>query len=144
MPAFAEEAALEWDIVGLPVGRERANLAGGAGYCVSSKSRDKEAAWTLVRYLAGPKGQALFAESGVITPARRSIREDSIFLRQQPYDARVWVEESEHGRVALNAPARDAAVALVEPALAAVWRGERSAAEAVGAVLPDLRRLLER
>jgi multiple sugar transport system substrate-binding protein len=144
VPIFAEEASLQWDIVGLPVGRERANLAGGSGYTISSKSQKKDAAWALVRFLEGPKGQALFAESGVITPARRSIREENIFLRQQPYNARIWAEETEYGRPNLNAPIREAFVRQVEPALASVWRGERSAAEAVGAILPQLRLLVER
>src|SRR5687768_18595684 len=41
VPALAEEAALQWDVVGLPVGRERANLAGGAGYTMSTRSKHK-------------------------------------------------------------------------------------------------------
>ncbi len=144
VPAFAEQVNLEWDIVGLPVGRERINLAGGAGYTMSSRSTNKDAAWAFIRYLEGPKGQALFAESGVITPARRSIREENIFLRQQPYDARVWAEETEHGRPNLNAPVREEFTRLVEKALITVWNGERSAAEAIGEILPELRRMVER
>ena len=143
VPIFAETAGLDWDIVGLPAGRQRANLAGGAGYTMSSTSRNKDAAWALLRYLESPKGQALFAESGVIVPARRSIREDNVFLRQQPYNARVWAEETEYGRPNLNAPVREPVVRLVEGALASVWLGGRSAADAIGSILPELRRLVE-
>jgi multiple sugar transport system substrate-binding protein len=143
VPAFVEQPGLDWDVVGLPVARERANMAGGAGYTIWAGSQHKEAAWKLLQFLTGPKGQSLFAESGVIVAARRSIREDNIFLRQQPYNARVWGEETTFGRPTLNAPIREAVVQTVEPALARVWRGERSAAEAVNGVLPELRRLVE-
>jgi multiple sugar transport system substrate-binding protein len=143
VPAFAERAGLRWDVAPLPVGRERANMAGGAGYTISARSSKKEAAWALLRFLGGQKGQALFAESGVVVPARRSIREDSIFLKQQPYGVGVWADETEHGRPPLNAPVREAVIRIVEPALATVWRGERSAADAIQSVLPELRRLVE-
>ena len=58
------------------------NVAGGAGYTLWSGSKYKDAAWALLRFLESEKGQALFAESGIIVPARRSIREDNIFLRE--------------------------------------------------------------
>jgi multiple sugar transport system substrate-binding protein len=144
VPALANEPDLQWDVVGLPMRRERANLAGGAGYTISTTSQHKDAAWALVRFLEGERGQALFAESGAITPARRSVREDNIFLRQQPYNARVFAEESEFGRPNLNIPQTSEPDRLVEAALAPVWRGERSAAQAVEQLLPDLRRLVER
>jgi multiple sugar transport system substrate-binding protein len=142
VPALAEEAALQWDVVGLPVGRERANLAGGAGYTMSTRSKHKDAAWALLRYLEGPKGQALFAESGVIVPARRSVREDNIFLRQQPYNARVFSEESEYGRPNLNAPGSREFEELTEAALKPVWFGEQSPNEAIRLLVPKLRLLI--
>ena len=144
VPVLANEPGLKWDVVGLPTRRERANLAGGAGYAISASSKQKEAAWALVRFLEGPKGQALFAESGLVVPARRSIREDNIFLRQQPYNARVFGEESEVGRPNLNIPQASDIDRLTEAALAPVWLGERSAAAAVDELVPSLRFLVER
>jgi multiple sugar transport system substrate-binding protein len=144
VPVLANEPNLSWDVVGLPVGRERANLAGGAGYTISATSHHKEAAWALVRFLEGERGQALFAESGAITPARRSVREDNIFLRQQPFNARVFAEESEFGRPNLSIPQTSEPDRLTEDALAPVWQGERSAGQAVAEVLPQLRLLVER
>jgi multiple sugar transport system substrate-binding protein len=142
VPAFAEESNLSWDIVGLPFRQQRANLAGGAGYTISSRSQQKDAAWALVRFLVGPKGQALFAESGVIVPARRSIREDNIFLRQQPYNARVFSEESEYGRPNLNAPGSREFEELTEAALKPVWFGEQLPNEAIRLLVPKLRLLI--
>jgi multiple sugar transport system substrate-binding protein len=144
VPVLANEPNLSWDVVGLPMRRERANLAGGAGYTISATSNHKDAAWALVRFLEGERGQALFAESGAITPARRSVREDNIFLRQQPYNARVFAEETEYGRPNLNIPQTSEPDRLTEAALTPVWQGERSAAQAIEELLPELRRLVER
>jgi multiple sugar transport system substrate-binding protein len=144
VPILAEEPNLKWDVIGLPMRALRVNLAGGAGYTISSASPNKEAAWKLVRFLESEKGQALFAESGLIVPARRSVREDSIFLRQQPFNVRVFAEETELGRPNLNIPQAGEINRLSEAFLAPVWRGERSAAEALGQLAPELRQLLKR
>ena len=102
--AAIEAPDLHWDVVGLPARREQANLAGGAAYTIAAGRSHKEAAWALVRFLEGPRGQALFNESGLIVPARRSIREDNIFLRQTNYDSQVFADETDRGRPNLNSP----------------------------------------
>ena len=144
VPALANEASLKWDVVGLPMGRERANLAAGAGYAIAASSTKKDAAWELLRYLEGTRGQALFAESGLIVPARRSVREDNVFLRQQPYDAAVFARETEFGRPNLTIPQTSKSDRLIEVALGPVWQGEQMAAEAIDQLVPRLRPLVER
>ena len=144
IPGLIEEPDLLWDIVGLPARREQANLAGGAAYTIAAGSSRKEAAWALVRFLEGPRGQALFSESGLIVPARRSIREDNIFLRQTNYDSQVFAAETDRGRPILNGPLSAEARRLSNAALLPLWRGEVSAQTAVENLAPGLRRLLER
>ena len=94
-----------------------------------------------VEGLAKATGQALYAESGLIVPARRSIREDHVFLRQQPYATQVFVEETELGRPNLNIPQAGDINRLLSQALQPVWR-ERTAAEAIREVAPALRQLI--
>lgn len=142
VPAFTETPGLTWEIAPLPAGVARANVAGGAGFVVSRRSQNKDAAWLLVRYLTGAKAQAMLAESGVITPARRAISEDNIFLRQQPYRATVFVSETEYGRAVPNFARVDELYAMINRALAPVWRGEQSVDVAVDALAPQLRELL--
>ena len=144
VPALAEEPGLKWDIVGLPTRAQRANLAGGAGYTISAGSEKKDAAWALVRFLEGETGQALFAESGLVVPARRSVREDNIFVRQQPYNVRVFSEETEYGRPNLNHPLAIEVNRLADAALTPVWLGERSAADAIEDLVPNLQALVGR
>ena len=77
----------------------------------------------LVVLLAGPKGQARFAECGLITPARRSVGEVHIFLRRQPYNLWAFLEETGHGRANLHPRRGDDLNALLDRSLLPVWRG---------------------
>lgn len=142
VPVFTEAQNLTWDIAPLPGAVTRANVAGGAGYVVSRRSPHKDAAWQLVEFLTGRKGQALFAESGVITPARRSVGEDNIFLRQQGYRAGVFLSEGEVVRAVPNFPGVTEMDSLINTSLAPVWRGERTAAEAVAELAPRIQQTL--
>ncbi len=143
VPTFSENAALRWDVAPLPRGARAANVAGGAGYVIARRAPDPDLAWEFIKFLTGPKGQAIFAESGQITPARRSVREDNIFLRRSSYNARVFIDEVETGQPNLIFPRADAISATLDRALDPVWRGEESAATALNRVVPELERELK-
>ena len=143
VPWFANTAELEWQVAPLPRGLERANVAGGAGFVLSRRSAQKEAAWQLIRFLTGPKAQAVLAESGTITPARRSVREDSIFLRQQPYRAEVFRSESAVGRPIPNFPGATDFYRLMNEGLLPVWRGERRPADVLRELAPQAQRIVD-
>ena len=142
VPWFANEPELSWDVAPLPRNLARVNVAGGAGFVMSSRSQNKEAAWQLMRFLVSPKAQALLAGSGVITPARRSVREDSIFLRQAPYHAEVFLQETELGRPVPNFPGVTEMERAVDEGLGALWRGERSAADVLRDLQPKVERIV--
>ena len=143
VPWFTEAAGLSWDVAPLPGAAVRANVAGGAGFVVSRRAANKDAAWELVKFLTGPKAQAILAESGVITPARRSVREDSIFLRQQRYQAQVFLAETELGRPVPNFPGATEVGRLMDAGLAPVWRGERPAADVLRDLAPQVQRVID-
>jgi len=111
---------------------------------IAAGSRNKEAAWTFLKWLESPKGQAIFAESGIAVPARRSVGQANIFLKQQPpHNAAVFLEETERGRPDPVFRGGKEAQRLLDEALRPVWKGERSASGAVAEVVPDVNRLLD-
>jgi multiple sugar transport system substrate-binding protein len=142
VPTFAEAGGLAWDVAPLPRGREQANVAGGAGYVLSRRSANQDAAWELIRFLTGRKGQAIFAESGVITPARRSVREDNIFLRRRPYHAEVFLSETQAGRTVPNFPGVTEMDRVINAGLAPVWRGERPVADVLRELSPRVQEVI--
>jgi multiple sugar transport system substrate-binding protein len=143
IPSLAEEPNLKWDVVGLPSRRQKANLAGGAGYTIAANSPNKDAAWELVRFLTSERGQAMFAESGLVVPARRSIREDNIFLRQQPYDTFAFTSETDVGRPNINFPRAGEVNRLLDATLQSVWTGQRPPRDALREVVPLLDLLIQ-
>lgn len=139
VPWFANAPNLAWDVAPLPQEKLRVNVAGGAGFTISRRSEQKDAAWQLVRFLTSPKAQAILSESGLITPARRSVREDSIFMRQQPYQAGVFLAETEIGRPIPNFPGVTELFRVMDDGLKPVWRGERPAADVLEELAPKVR-----
>jgi multiple sugar transport system substrate-binding protein len=141
VPWFANEPDLAWDVAPLPQGVERVNVAGGAGFVISRRSQHQEAAWALVRYLTGPKAQAMLSDSGVIVPARRSVREDNIFIRQRPYRADIFLSETEIGRPVPSFAGGTAREQRIDQSLIPLWRGEQSAAEVLHQLQPRVEEL---
>ncbi|MFN8557717.1 MAG: sugar ABC transporter substrate-binding protein [Dehalococcoidia bacterium] len=144
VPVFTETPGLSWDVAPLPRDAVRTNVAGGAGFVVSRRSTQKDAAWQLVTFLSGRKAQAMVAESGVITPARRSVREDNIFMRQEGYRADVFLSETELGRPVPSFPGVTTVETLMEEGLAPLWRGERSGAEVARDLAPRVQDVINR
>jgi multiple sugar transport system substrate-binding protein len=129
IPVFAQTSGLRWDVVPLPAGKKRANVLGGAGYAVHKNSKYKEEAWTFVKWLTGPIGQALFADTGVVVPARKSVRENNLFLRLQPYNTQVFLQETEIGVPYPEFLLSGDVDSLMDEQLKPVWQGKATAAD---------------
>jgi multiple sugar transport system substrate-binding protein len=137
LPGFAAMPSLRLDVVGLPQHKSRVNVAGGASYVITSGSQKKDAAWTFLKWLEGPKGQAIFTETGIGVPSRRSVGEADVFLKQQPpHDASVFLDETELGRPNPSFEGVQEATRLFDQAFVPVWEGTESAREAIEKVVP--------
>jgi len=145
LPGFAATPSLRFDVVGLPQHRRRVNVAGGGGYVITSESQKKEAAWTFLKWLEGSKGQAIFTETGIGVPSRRSVGKADVFLKQQPpHDASVFLDETELGRPNPLFEGVQEATRLFDEAFVPVWKGQKSAREAVEEVAPLVDAVLSR
>ncbi len=72
--------------------RARGNLAFTVSYSIGRHSRNKAAAWTLLRYLVGRQGMAVWTRNSGFLPSRSDVRPAAgrgAFLREAPY-ARPW------------------------------------------------------
>jgi multiple sugar transport system substrate-binding protein len=134
---YGQNRDLKWDIVPLPAGKKRANVLGGAGYTIHKNSQHKEAAWTFLQWLVGPIGQALFADTGVMVPSLKSVRENNIFIRQQPYNAQVFVDETELGTPYPEFLLSNKVDSIMSEQLRPVWLGQAKPAEVL-AKLPAM------
>ncbi len=144
VPAFTQIKDFEWDVVGLPQHQRRGNVAAGAGYVISANTPHPQEAWEFLKFLSGPKGQAIFAESGLAVPARRSVAESQIFKKAgTPYNVQIFLDEVEIGEpdpafVGFN----EIMDLMNEQVLPPVWRGEQDAAGALKAALPQIEQIV--
>jgi multiple sugar transport system substrate-binding protein len=148
VPTFSE-AAFEWDIAPLPAGPTgiRANTLGGAGYVISATSNNQEAAWTFLKFLAGPEGQSIFAGTGLAVPAFISDETASAFAQALPetINGAVFIEETANGQLFPVFPGwREIESTIVIPMLDLVWNGELSAEEAIARMAPQVEEALAR
>mgnify|MGYP002400607205 CR=1 FL=1 len=118
VPLFAGSAGLHWAAAPLPRSVEAVNYAGGAGYVIAARSRHPQQAWTFLKWLLSTKGEAIFTESGLVVPSRRSVGNSNLFLHEgvpaavraaspgtsdgpgnlSPAVGRVFLSETERGR----------------------------------------------
>lgn len=145
VPAFLEIDTFEWDVVGLPQQKREANLAAGAGYFIAADTEHPDEAWAFLKFLAGPKGQAIFTEAGVAVPSRRSVAASEIFKKPRAsYDINTFLEEVEIGEADPAFPGANEIINLMnEEVLVPVWRGEQQADEALQAALPEIERIID-
>lgn len=83
-PAFRQITEFDWDIALFPPGPKAGNryrLPGtAAGYGIIVKTKNPEASWKLVKYLAGEEGLTRLANTGLVQPAVMKIAESEVFL----------------------------------------------------------------
>jgi multiple sugar transport system substrate-binding protein len=136
---YGQTMGLKWDVVPLPAAKKRVNILGGAGYVINKNSKHKEEAWIFLKWLTGPVGQAIFADTGVMVPSRKSVREDNIYLRQQPYNTKVFLEETELGQPYPEFLLSAKVDSILNEQLQPIWEGKAKAQE----VLPKLAGMIE-
>ncbi len=146
VPAFADIDEFEWDVVNLPKQKRAGNLAAGAGYVISANTEHPDEAWEFLKFLGSPKGQAIFAESGVVVPARRSVAQSAIFTEQKPkHNAQAFLGAVESGEPNPAFPGANEIIEMMNNVvLPPVYRGEQDAASAIQAALPEIEDILEK
>ena len=81
------KAGMNYDVAVVPIPPQgkRWNPAGGAGWVMSAKSDNKDAAWTFLQWLQSPNGgEKLYTERGEIFPALQSVANSPAFMTDQP------------------------------------------------------------
>lgn len=99
-----------WDVAPLPVYKEydedgnvtvhgvQAGHSGSMGLAISYGSKKKEAAWELVKYIAGREGQTAQSEAGFVIPNQVDLANSPVFLQpdQAPKNAQVFIDAARY------------------------------------------------
>lgn len=65
----ADPLDFEWDVVRCPMWKNQRVKAGVLNFGISADSKNKEAAWDLLKFMCGPEGMRIVAESNMALPA---------------------------------------------------------------------------
>lgn len=97
-PYLRANLDFDWDIVLFPRGPDgpRRFYGGGSGYGILRSSRHPEAAWLLVKHLAGEPGQTALARAGVAQPALRELARSLVSgVGEKPRNAPAWLRAAD-------------------------------------------------
>lgn len=81
IPIIAREAKFRWDLGPAPRQKRFASQTNFVGFCMMSQSKQKEAAWRFLKFLAGPEAQTIIARKRQGIPALKSAALSPEFLR---------------------------------------------------------------
>jgi multiple sugar transport system substrate-binding protein len=130
-PTF-NAAGLNYDVAPIPIprGGERVNNNDGARFVMSSRSLNKDAAWTFLSWLQSAEGGLrIYTENGEIFPALKSLAESESFLGLEiaPANREAFNIEASGGRYLVLGDFPDWGElndTVVTPGLDLMWTGE--------------------
>ena len=67
LPTYKENP-FEWDVVRMPMDKNQNTKAGILNWGISKSTKNPEAAWDLLKFLCGPEGNRIVAESNMALP----------------------------------------------------------------------------
>lgn len=152
VPLFGAAQGLRWGVAGLPTGIKDANYAGGAGYVISAGARHQQAAWTFLQWLLSAKGEAIFTESGLIVPSRRSVGHSNLFMHQgSPMTApgagsdvgSVFLAETEKGVGQPAFPGSTPITDAIDDGLEPIWSANADPATILTGLAPKIDAMLK-
>lgn len=84
----------DWDVAALPSQGQTTSILHSDDYCMPAGGKNKDAAWKLIEFAAGPQGQTTMTQIGRLVPSLKAIAESPVFLdpKAKPANSKVWLE----------------------------------------------------
>ncbi|MDD5173213.1 MAG: sugar ABC transporter substrate-binding protein [Candidatus Omnitrophica bacterium] len=147
-PGLRKMASLDWDVAMFPKGPGgiRAFGTGGSGYCILKETKNPEAAFEVIKALAGRSGQTMLADTGLAQPAIKDIAQSGhwAFDNKKPKNKSMLDEAMKYVIYEPFHPAwREAKELYINPELDMVFSGKRSVEDAVENFTVKVDRLLK-
>jgi multiple sugar transport system substrate-binding protein len=118
--------------------RARGNLAFTVSYSIARASKNKPAAWELLRYLTGPEGMRLWIQGGIALPSRSDVRSAS------GANGQTLLREAASARPWQFAPGFSRVMTVAGNELQAVIEGKEQIAEMIGKIESEATSALRR
>lgn len=138
----------DWDVVQFPKNAEgiRGTGSGGSGYAILKSSKNKEAAWEVIKALTGANGQKEIAARGLAQPSRVAVAKSEAWVggNEPPQNKGMLNEAVNHIKFSPFHPKwREIEEKYLNPKLDLIFNGKVTAAEALKEVAPKINNLLQ-
>lgn len=137
-----------WDVAMFPKGPhgERAFGSGGSGYAILKSSKNKQAAWEVVKALTGAMGQAKLAKRGLAQPSRMSVAKGASWADDPlPPANKIMLNEAVQYVVfsPFHTRWREIQEKYISPKLDLIFNGKKTAAEVLTELTPKVNEVLQ-
>ena len=150
VPTYNASVKFNWDVAALPqAGKVRANRGDGSCFSITKSSKNPQAAWEFVKFLAGPNapGVRKLLALGQMVPSQEALTKDELYLKTP-------------GQRLINKPAflvgRENMMTVYQPfttwyseaetamraAFVPLWEGQATAEQVVKALAPQIEALM--
>lgn len=138
-----------WDVAMFPKNAQgiRAFGSGGSGYAILKSSKNKEAAWEVIKALTSAKGQKTLAERGLAQPSREAVSRSAAWAGDPKPPANKKMLNSAVDYVVFSPfhPRwREVQEKYLMPQLDLVFNGKKTAEEVVKDVAPKINAILQK
>lgn len=140
--SFSRIDGFQWDVAPMPKGKLDVANVNGLGNALYAGSKQKEAAWKLLRFLSSQAYQEALATSGTSIPALRSVATSPIYLDGKPSGKTIFLKQLETGRVLDFSPGFSKWDDAVRRQLELVWLGKKTVPDALKQATADVDAIL--
>ncbi len=138
-------AQFNWAVAPHPVGPQgRHSIMYSSGYGIGSQSKYADAAWKLAVFMTR-EGSEILAVTGFSVPSRQSVaKKPGLYLNDQtmPHNVQVFLDASAYMGLHEITPTWTQEEQIISAELTLVMAGEKTAQEALTAVVPKIEALL--
>ena len=139
----------DWDVAMFPKGKDgkRAFGTGGSGYAMLKSSKNKAAAWEVLKALTGVKGQEKFAQGGLAQPSRKAVAEGAFWaedIASKPANKKMLNEAVKYSVYSpFSESWREIEEKLIGPQLDLIFNGKKTAKEVFSELEPEINQFLK-
>ncbi|HXI16556.1 MAG TPA: sugar ABC transporter substrate-binding protein [Chloroflexota bacterium] len=137
------KAQFDWDIAALPKGKTKATRTASAGHSVTAGSKNKDAAWEVLKMLASKPTYEHWAKTGLTVPTHKEVAQASVVNPTlPPKSAKIALDAFAYARSEPISGDWGNFGAEVNKALAPVWLGQTDVKGALTPIVQAVESLL--
>jgi ABC-type glycerol-3-phosphate transport system substrate-binding protein len=148
IPVYADfsQAQFEWDIAHLPRGKTQSTRTASAGHSMTAASKNKDAAWEVLKLLGSKPAYELWAKTGLTVPTFKEVAESPLVLNPNtpPKSAKIATDAFAYARPEPISGDWGNVGTEITKAVADVYAGKTDAKSALTPIVPVVESLLSK